>query len=142
MELSQSEPVRQSIIRLNLKRHPRFDGLTPLEFCAIYNGIGPDSWPQDLRAALTFVFGEFQELPGSHDVSYQFSDGSFMGWQISLDNWAANSRTLFKLRYPWWQLWRSKERAAAWLKLEAAYVALREFSYPPYAEAFRRGASA
>jgi hypothetical protein len=135
------ETIRQNIIRLNLARHPSFDRLSPAAFAAIYNGIGPDAWPAELREAMTLIYCEFQELPGVHDVDFAFSDGQRPAFEASLARWRSNMYTLLADRFPLWQFWRWRDRSLAWLKLEASYLALVKFSWPAWIAAADRALS-
>jgi hypothetical protein len=137
---TEAKAVRDEILSLNLARHPRFGELSEIRFAQIYNGIGPDDWPAELRAAMTFVYREFKSLPGVHDVDFYYSDGSDAGFKASLDRWDANGRVLLDLRFPRWKFWLWRDRARAWALIRAAWLALRGFSRPWYNRAaFDRG---
>lgn len=136
--LAQCAKVHAEIIRLNLQRHAKFDALTVEQFAQIYNGIGPDSWPTELREVMTAIYYDFAELPGVHDVDYFFSDGTREGWQATQDRWLWNGKKVLNARYPLWQFWNYKLRAIAWAKVLSSYEVLKLASFPVYQSAVKR----
>lgn len=130
--------VRREVLRLRLERPAAYDGLTDAELTAIWNGFGPDSWPQAAREALTAFFAHFQPVAQVHDVEFHFSDGTESGWLWSLERWRRNTAKVLDDRWPLTRptLWR--ERLRAWLRMRAAYRALRWFSLAVWEEAAER----
>ena len=126
--------VFESVKRLDLHRTPHFDALTPEKFAEIYNGIGPDSWPQWARTFMTWVFRNFPELAGVHDVGYYFSDGTREGWQVTQDNWRYNISVVLAAVYPCCKFWLLPLRGVAWCKLIASYKVLRVASFDFYVD--------
>ena len=126
--------VFENIKRLDLHRTPDFDKLTKEKFAEIYNGCGPDSWPQWARTVMTWVFRNFPEILGVHDVGYYFSDGTRAGWQITQDNWRYNISVVLASVYPCRKFWMLPLRAVAWCKLKAAYKVLRAKSFEFYVD--------
>ena len=117
--------VFKSIRFYDLKVCKWFYGLTEKEFCKIYNGYGPDSWPSIIRDTLSWVFGMFPEISGAHDIDFYFSDGTRRGFNSSVLHWKQNASTMLSVRYPMSapSLWI--HRAIAWTKL---YLARRAIS--------------
>ena len=128
----------ESVIDKNLCRPPVFDVLSIKEFSLIYNGFGPDSWPAELRAVMSWVYRNFKDLASVHDVQFHFSNGTEDGYQLTLSYWRHNSSVLLDLRYPLTRPWLYPMRCVAWTKLRAAYRALQAFSRPVYMAAHER----
>lgn len=128
----------QSVIDKNLLRPPVFDVLSIREFSKIYNGFGPDSWPEPLRDIMTWVYRNFKELAAVHDIQFHFSLGTEDGYQLTLSYWRHNSSILLDLRYPLTRPWLYPMRVVAWTKLRAAYRALQMGSRPVYLAAYER----
>src|SRR5574343_651975 len=137
--IERAAKLRASVLRLNLRRDPGFDGLSVEKLAEIYNGIGPDKWPEALRAAMTAENFDLRELPFVHDVDYYFSDGSREGWEASQERWLWHGRKVVNARYPLWQAWNYRLRAAAGVKVAASYEALKLASWPVWQEAAGRG---
>ena len=127
-----TQALYERIIALDLKRDPRFDELGPSLFAEIYNGYGPDCFPSAARAALTWVYRNFRELAGVHDVDYYFSDRTRAGWLVTQERWRLNIDILLDDVYPRSRWWARLTRAYARRKLMLAYRVLWAASYPLY----------
>lgn len=113
--------------------------LTDKEFAYIYNGYGPDSWPKELRGALTWIFGNFKEVAGCHDVEFFFSQGTKQGFKTTVTHWKKNTSIMLNDRYPLSSpsLW--VHRSIAWTKLYLARRAISgQSAYKFYIEAGKR----
>ena len=132
--ISDPEFIRSEVMRLNLRRRDGFDSQTPAEWAAVYNGWGPDAWPDALRSVMTWVAGSLEVLAGPHDDRFAHSDGTHAGWRVSMDEWIANTRTVLDDKYPLssWRLW--PRRAAVWAKAKAAIAVLEKHSYLAWVE--------
>lgn len=130
--------VRKSIIALNLSRSARFDTLTEKEFSAIYNGYGPDDWPLKIRAAITYIYDNWQELAGVHDEDFDASDGTQRGWLEATARWGINIVLMLDARYPLKKVWLWPARSLAWAKLRLAYRALQIGSWGSWVDAHNR----
>jgi len=110
---------------------------------SIYNGAGPDSFPEavnllfrvicltdadganeDARAFLTFMLRIFELAFVIHDFRYQFSDRSRSGFELANQEMLDNMDILLNAAYPMWQFWWHFERAYWWTKMELAYQAV------------------
>lgn len=140
--LTEAEAVRREVIRLNLSRPPVFDTLTPAEFAAVYNGYGPDSWPTEIRAAVTWIYDNWEPIAGVHDVDFHLSDGTRKGWLEATARWEINISLALEARYPLSKPWLYPARVIAWLKLRAAYRALQVGSWCAWVDAHARRAKA
>lgn len=141
-QLEEAESVRKAVIGLNLSRHPLFDQLTPAQFAAIYNGYGPDSWPAEIRAAVTWIYDNWTTIAGVHDVDFHLSDGTRKGWLEATARWEINISLALEARYPLSKPWLYPARVIAWLKLRAAYRALQVGSWCAWVDAHARRAKA
>jgi len=132
------QELRADVLRLNLWRPHTFDTTPDTVLFKIWNGYGPDDWPEWLRVALTWVFRNFQAVASVHDFQYENSTGTREGWAVTQSYWRANCSIMLAARYPLrcvalWPL-----RAIAWLKLRAAYRALELGSFPVWVAASKR----
>jgi hypothetical protein len=131
--------VFESIKFHKLKRCKEFEQLTVKEFSKIYNGYGPDAWPTSMRGALTWVFGNFREVSGAHDIDFFFSDGTRSGFNATVRRWAQNSSIMLGARYPFSSPTLWIHRAVAWSKLYLARRAIGSASaYKFYVQAYKR----
>lgn len=135
---ARAEKVRQEVLRLNLSRPAAFDKLTPAEFAAIYNGYGPDDWKPEIRAAVTWIYDNWEVLAGVHDVDFHFSDGTRKGWLEATARWEINISLALSDRYPTRRVWLWPARAAAWCKLRLSYRALQVGSWGAWVDAAKR----
>ena len=133
-----AEHVRREVLRLDLSRSPVFDLLTPAEFAAIYNGYGPDDWPAELRAAITWLYDNWEPLAAVHDVDFSRSDGTRKGWLEATARWGINASLALSDRYPMRKAWLWPARAVAWTKLRASYRALQLGSWGAWVSAAGR----
>lgn len=116
--------VFASIRYHKLKACEQFDSLSSMEFSRIYNGYGPDKWPSALRKVLTWIFGNFPEVAGVHDVDYYFSTGTRRGFEATIRRWKANASIMLGARYPLSSPSLYIHRAIAWGKLYLARKAI------------------
>lgn len=120
------------IKRLGLYRVKEFDSLTVDEFAEIYNGYGPDSWPEALRNAITIIYRNFKPLAGVHDIGYHFKDRTERGWRLTQWRWKENGKILLNDRYPVRKWWLLPLRWYAEKKINLAYDLLYRFSKDVY----------
>lgn len=125
--------MRAEVIRLNLARPTLFDCLTDEDLAAIYNGYGPDAWPEQLRDIITFVYRWYTLLPLIHDVEFRFSDGTWEGWHNTCVNWEHNMWVMYAQKFPdrphWYEL---RLKAHMWYdrkKLKLSLSLLKKFSW-------------
>ena len=98
--------------------------LTDAELLAICNGWGPDSWPRQLRKALTKLAGAYAVLHVPHDVRYEFKLG---GREVADREFYDNALRIWRVRWGW-QRWIRPAAIAERAKLYLCYRALAAFS--------------
>ncbi len=130
--------VYKEVLELDLHRIPEFDTLSGAQFAAIYNGCGPDSWPENLRDVMTWVLRNFKPVIAVHDVEYAFSDGTRKSWDLTQAHWRMNLSYVVAHRYPLRKFWLLPLRVAAWAKARAAMRVLAIGSWPVYRSAWKR----
>jgi len=133
--------VRSDVLRLNLSRPVCFDAIPCQEFASIYNGYGPDSWPQSLRSAITWIYDNWEPLAAVHDVDFDRSDGTRKGWLEATARWEINGTLALSDRYPMRKPWLWPARAIAWTKLRLSYRALQLGSWGAWEDAYKRSAT-
>ncbi len=71
------------------------------ELAKIYNGIGPDRFPDWLRAIVTEANGLFEPAALIHDLEY-YIGGTKADFTAANDRFRRNCYTLVKSAYAWW----------------------------------------
>ena len=84
-----------------------------LELLRIYNGIGPDRFPDWLRAIVTEANGLFEPAALIHDLRYHIG-GDYEDFTLSNDEFRENCYTLVKSAFPWYDPRRYKWIFWAW----------------------------
>lgn len=95
----------------DLERHPFFD-LSNLESIhSIYNGIGPDWIPKEIRDWLTSRFGYFAAATVIHDWEYHNSDRTMTSFLASNERLRRNCKRLLEMKgCPWYKAWLCRRR--------------------------------
>lgn len=93
----------------------------------IYNGVGPDRWPENVRQLLTKLAALYEAAVMVHDVEFRESDGMLDSFLDTVEHFKANIKIILKKEYPlWtWAMLKSSYRVkrAAAVALGAALVA-------------------
>ena len=102
-------------VELGLKYPACFVEMSAGELAAIANGYGPDSWGEDLRNILTWIFRKYPIPAAIHDVRYDFSDGKEFTRKAADAEFSANLQLVWqhnygKLRWinpaAWYDYWK------------------------------------
>lgn len=104
----------------------------------LYNGFGPDRWPETLRSAMTWIYRNYEESALPHDFDFTFSDGTIAGWLAADARLIANMLKQRDALYPLAKFWLWPARAVSAAKIKAAKIALELAGYQAYYEAFLR----
>ena len=71
-----------------------------------YNGIGPESWPEEFRDAVTKGFAYFQPAALIHDLRFTFADGSRFQFKFANVEFHNNCLKLADYSVPWWRIFK------------------------------------
>lgn len=103
----------QKARELNLENVEILDRYSEQEISGIYNGIGPDRFPDWLRKIVTESAELFEAAALIHDVEYD-EGGTREQFTAANDRFRRNCYTLVKDRYGWYDprryLWMNKAR--------------------------------
>ena len=92
---------------LTIARQNALEGMTVVwqfdyeELAKIYNGIGPDRFPDWLRKIVTEANGLFEPAALIHDVEYHIG-GTREDFTAANDRFRRNCDLLIRKEYPWW----------------------------------------
>ena len=98
---------------LNLKGKEIVKDFEIAEIEAIYNGIGPDRFPEWLRIIVTDVNNLFQPAALIHDLRYHIG-GTKADFTAANDEFRENCYTLVNAAYSWYDPRRYKWLFRAW----------------------------
>ena len=76
---------------------------TNTELASMYNGIGPDSFPQWLRAVLDALHPSLAPVAFIHDVEWSGSDGTKESFTASNERFKRNGYAVAKALFGWWR---------------------------------------
>ena len=97
----------------NLDGREILDRFSAGELAEIYNGIGPDRFPDWLRNIVTEANGLFEPAALIHDVRYHIG-GTKSDFTAANDEFRENCYTLVKAAYGWYDPRRYKWLFRAW----------------------------
>ena len=89
------------------------DDFSYLKLARIYNGVGPDRFPDWLRTIVTEANGLFEPAALIHDVEY-YIGGTKENFTAANDRFRENCYTLVKAAYGWYDPRRYKWLFRAW----------------------------
>ena len=72
------------------------------ELAGIYNGIGPDSFPEWLRGLVSALHPSLAVVAFIHDIEWHESDGSKEKFTESNNRFKTNGYMMAKANYSWW----------------------------------------
>lgn len=89
------------------------------ELCSIYNGIGPDAFPQRLRKGISALNPSLAVVAFIHDIEWHESDGSREGFKASNDRFRTNGCKVADAEYAWYnpRRWLVRHQAARFARL-------------------------
>ena len=113
IELEKIELLRLKCEEYELSGREILDRFTIAELAEIYNGIGPDRFPDWLRSIITEANGLFEPAALIHDVRYHIG-GTYDDFTEANDEFRENCYTLVNAAYSWYDPRRYKWRFRAW----------------------------
>lgn len=103
----------QKAQRMNLEGVGILNRFSLAQIQKIYNGIGPDSFPDWLREVVTESAGIFEPAAVIHDVEYDIG-GTWQDFTEANERFKRNCYVLVKDEYGWWNpmryVWLNKAR--------------------------------
>lgn len=78
------------------------------ELASIFNGIGPDAFPQWLRSALDALHPSLAPVALIHDAEWHESDGTEESFTESNSRFRRNGCAVASASFGWWRLRRYK----------------------------------
>ena len=124
------------IAKLNLKGKEIVNDFGIAEIERIYNGLGPDRFPDWLREIITLASGLFEPAALIHDLRYHVG-GTKADFTAANDEFRENCYTLVDAAYPWYDPRRYTWRFRAWRY--ARYC--ERFGWEGYTASLRRKAA-
>ena len=89
------------------------------ELCSIYNGIGPDAFPEWLRKGISALNPSLAVVAFIHDIEWHESDGSMEAFTASNERFRANGFKVADAENTWWspRRWMVRHQAAKFARL-------------------------
>ena len=111
--MSKISQILTKVRQNNLTGREILDDFTREELKAIYNGIGPDRFPDWLRAIVTEANGLFEPAALIHDVRF-YIGGTREDFSVANAEFKKNCYTLVYAAYSWYNPRRYKWQFRAW----------------------------
>lgn len=100
--LKEIKQLKEMALRLRLENHEIVAEYNMRELCSIYNGIGPDSFPDWLRGCISALHPSLAVVAFIHDIEWHESDGSEEKFNQSNARFRRNGLIVAKDRFGWW----------------------------------------
>ena len=78
----------------------------PEAIALVYNGIGPEEWPEEWRRAITRCFDIFQPAALIHDLRFTYASGTRRDFYFANIEFNNNCLKLARYSIPWWRVLR------------------------------------
>lgn len=78
----------------------------PEAIALVYNGIGPEEWPEEWRRAITRCFDLFQPAALIHDLRFTYASGTRRDFNFANIEFHNNCLKLARFSIPWWRVLR------------------------------------
>ena len=76
----------------------------PEAIALVYNGIGPEEWPEEWRRAITRCFDLFQPAALIHDLRFTYASGTRRDFNYANVEFHNNCLKLARHSIPWWRV--------------------------------------
>ncbi len=100
--------LRRLCAACELENRSILDKYTDAELAHIYNGIGPEWFPQWLRKVMDALHPSLAPAAFIHDVEWSESDGSRAAFDMSNARFRRNGLKLAAMVFEWWRPRRYK----------------------------------
>ena len=100
--------LRAICAECELENREILDKYTDEELASIFNGIGPEAFPQWLRAALDALHPSLAPVALIHDTEWHESDGSKATFDMSNARFRRNGCKVATASFGWWRPRRYK----------------------------------
>ena len=105
----------------------------PEVLAAVFNGIGPESFPQKLRDAIDNLASDLMPAAFIHDLRYAYGDGTTAHFSAANAELQSNGYKIADALYGWWNPRRYLTRRRA-----RTFAALcQAFGWKPYLDAIK-----
>jgi hypothetical protein len=94
--------IRRRVFDYGLLGSDRLLKYSDAELQGIYNGVGPDRWPEAVRRLLTGLAGLYEPAVMVHDVEFRESDGLVDSFKDTVEHFRANVKIIQKAEWPIW----------------------------------------
>ena len=98
-----------------------------------FNGIGPESWPEKWRDAITKGLRYFAPAALIHDLRYSYADGTRRQFNFANVEFHNNCMKLMRHNVPWWRF--LKRFAVAGAALGCYEAVCSPFGWDAYVKA-------
>lgn len=105
--------LREKALLLNFHGCEKLLRVSPEELRSIFNGIGPEWFPAELRKMIDALHPTLKPVALMHDLDYATGSGTWEDFCQANSNFAANGRIAADAAYPWWHLRRYLVRRQA-----------------------------
>jgi hypothetical protein len=99
MTYSEVKQLRRMAVEAGLDGAKKLQRYSIEDLKKIYNGIGSDSFPEWLRAVISYLHPTLRPVAMIHDVEWHKSDGKMATFTASNDRFKANGYKIAKYRY-------------------------------------------
>ena len=94
--------LREQCEKYQLENRGILAKFTDAELAKIYNGMGPEAFPDWMRKALDALHPSLKCVVLIHDVENELSDGTEEGFWASNDRFRHNGVKVAKIEYKWY----------------------------------------
>lgn len=141
-DLTHIQMLRKKAEELKLEGYERLAGYSDYSLYEIYNGAGPERWPDFIRVVITEILDLFEAAFLIHDVEFHESNGERGNWIDTNNRCVKNMRRIINDEYPVfaWNIvynWLMRRRWKAKALLVSASLSC-ELCYDAYVEAGRQ----
>lgn len=100
--------------KYDLEGREILDTFTNAELQSVFNGIGPEAFPDWLRAVLDFIHPSLEPVAFIHDGEWARSDGTEESFTASNMRFFLNGVKVAQAEFAWWRLRRYAVMFNAW----------------------------